>query len=335
MTTKNTLADKYENEYVNLASARLGAEVIFATDDFFADKQRLIADAEPISKLGTFDNNGQWMDGWESRRRRDGGQDHAIIKLGCLGAIKAVDIDTSYFTGNYPPAASIFACASETPPTDQSVWVEIVPATDLGPNTHTIVEVDDETPYNWLRLNMHPDGGIARLRVYGVPFCNWQNKSSTDIHELSAVKNAGRIVAYNNAHYGGVWALLAEGRGINMGDGWETRRRREPGNDWIIIELGHAGFIEKIECDTAHFKGNFPDMFSLDAAYIEAGTDSSITTDAMFWQELLPKQKLSADNQHYFDKSHLNDIGKISHVKLNIYPDGGISRLRIFGKLAK
>lgn len=331
----NQELNEFESKYVNLASQNFGAKVTFATDDFFAAKERLIDDADPVSKLGTYDNNGQWMDGWESRRRRDGGQDHCIIQLGCLGSIKAVNIDTSFFTGNFPPAASILACSSPTTPDENSTWVEIIPATSLGANAQHIVEVDDDTPYNWLRLNMHPDGGIARLRVYGIPFCDWQNKSEGEIFELSNLKHAGRIVSYNNAHYGGVWSLLSDGRGVNMGDGWETRRRRQPGNDWIIIKLGHAGIIDNIECDTAHYKGNFPDMFSLDAAYIKNGTDNSITTDAMFWKQLLPKQKLQADKQHFFDKLALNDMGPITHVKLNIYPDGGISRLRIFGKLSK
>ncbi len=325
-TTSSDLAVKY----VNLASAKFGAKVTYATDDFFAAKERLIDDAAPISKLGTFDDHGQWMDGWESRRRRGDGHDYAIIKLWSAGQIESINIDTSFFTGNQPLAASIEACSSEQAPNQDTQWTEVVAKVTLNPDSEHLIEVADKVAYNWLRLNMFPDGGIARLRVYGTPFCDWQNKDSETLVELSALKNAGRIITYNDAHYGSVWSLLSEGRGTNMGDGWETRRRRTPGNDWIVIKLGHSGTIEKVELDTAHYKGNFPDGFSLEAAY--ANTENP-DLDALPWQELLPRQKLSADSQHFFDMSTIEDIGPITFVRMNIYPDGGVSRLRLWGKI--
>ena len=147
--------------------------------------------------------------------------------------------------------------------------------------------------------------------------------------------NGGRIVAYSDAHYGDPSAILTMGRGADMGDGWETRRRREPGNDWIIVALGHPGTIEKIEVDTAHFKGNYPDRCSIQAALVEGGTDQSIVTQSMFWPLLLDEQKLEMDRQHVFDGAAIEASGPISHVRLNSIPDGGISRLRLFGKLAR
>jgi allantoicase len=162
----------------------------------------------------------------------------------------------------------------------------------------------------------------------------WEGGDAEGVHELSALANGGRIVGYNDAHYGTVWTLLAAGRGINMGDGWETRRRREPGNDWIIVALGAPGTIERVEVDTCHFKGNYPDRCSLQAAHTRATTDGAIIAQAMFWEEVLPEQKLQADSIHVFDKRLLRAAGPVSHVKLNIFPDGGVSRLRIFGRRA-
>jgi allantoicase len=138
-------------------------------------------------------------------------------------------------------------------------------------------------------------------------------------------------VAYNDAHYGTVWTLLSEGRGLDMGDGWETRRRREPGNDWIIVRLGAAGLVEKIVVDTCHFKGNYPDRASLQAAFRRGRTDDADVTQSMFWPELMPPQKLSADAVHEFAGEAIAELGAVTHVKLNIFPDGGVSRLRIFG----
>ena len=164
---------------------------------------------------------------------------------------------------------------------------------------------------------------------------NWGSPdAASEVGIRRRLRNGGRIVAYNDAHYGTVWTLLTEGRGLDMGDGWETRRRREPGNDWIIVRLGAAGLIERIVVDTCHFKGNFPDRASLQAAFVEAGTDDSIVTQSMFWPELMAPQKLSADAVHEFTGGAVARPGAVNHVKLNIFPDGGVSRLRIFGRLA-
>ncbi len=308
---------------INLASARLGATATACSDDFFAPMARMLQDQAAVFKPDVYDANGKWMDGWESRRRRDSGHDWCVVRLGVRGRLAGVDIDTSHFTGNYPKAAALWASDAVAPgPGD---WTEIVPATALGPSAHHLIPVAGT--WRWLRLDIHPDGGIARLRAYGDPLPEWDDAAGEI--ELSALKNGGRIVAYNDAHYGNVAMLLSEGRGLTMGDGWETRRRREPGHDWLIAALGAPGVIARVEIDTAHYRGNFPHAASLQAAMVTVGTDESVVTQAMFWPVILPEQPMRADHIHVFD---MPPGPAVSHVKLNIHPDGGVSRLRIFGR---
>ncbi|SDD37267.1 allantoicase [Kordiimonas lacus] len=316
---------------VNLAQPRLGAKVTFATDDFFADKARLISPEDAVFIPGKYDDNGKWMDGWESRRKRGMGHDHAIIRLGQAGIIRGVDIDTSHFTGNFPPAASLDACVAEGDvPGEDAAWTEIVPATNLNGDSHHLIAVESDQPWTHLRLNIFPDGGVARLRVYGIMHKVWGKADAGMTIDLAALENGGRPVVANNEHFGVLANIMAPGKGINMGDGWETRRRREPGNDWAIIELGHAGTIEDILVDTAFFKGNFPSHISLQAALVTGGTDESLTVESQFWPELLSKQDLRADDEHPMKPTA--DLGPVSHVRINIFPDGGISRLRLMGK---
>ena len=316
--------------YLNLASPRLGAKALAASDEFFAPKERMLADAPAVFIPDKYDDHGKWMDGWESRRRRDGGHDFCIVKLGASGRIRGVDIDTSHFTGNYPPAASIEACWSEGDPTGETRWTEILSASPLGPSAHHFFPVARDEPFSHVRLNIYPDGGVARLRIYGEPMPAWNASDKKSVQELSLATNGG----YNDAHYGSVWTLITLGRGINMGDGWETRRRREPGNDWIIVKLGAPGIVEEIEVDTCHYKGNFPQACSVEAAFIESGTDSSVITQSMFWDVLMPRQNLQMDHIHRFSGKDVAGRGAVSHVKLNIYPDGGVSRFRVFRRLA-
>ncbi len=317
---------------INLASPRIGTEAIRCTDDSFAAMSRMLADANPVFRPDVYDEFGKWMDGWESKRRRDGGYDWCVVRLGVQSTIRGVDLDTTFFTGNFPPAASVWASESETDPGDNPTgWTEIVPATSLGSSAHNFVEAGNSGPWRWLRLNLFPDGGVARLRIYGDPAPDWSD-DETDCVELSALRNGGRVIAYNDAHYGQVWSVLAQGRGRDMGDGWETRRRREPGHDWLIVALGACGIVERIEVDTAHFKGNFPDRCSMRAARVTWGSDESLVTQAMDWPKLMDEQKLSADAIHSFEGDVLHDLGPITHVRLNIHPDGGVSRLRLFGR---
>lgn len=322
---------EFTHRYVNMASPRLGASVVYSTDDFFAAKERLIEPDEPVFIPGKYDDNGKWMDGWESRRKRTPGHDYCVVKLGQAGVIHGVDIDTRHFTGNYPPAASLEACVSyDDMPEDNALWTEIVPRTDLAGDSQHLIVVDNPTPWTHLRLHIYPDGGVARLRVYGRVFKNWEGTDPSETIDLLALENGGRPIYANNEHFGILANIMAPGKGINMGDGWETRRRREPGNDWAVVELGHAGTIEEIMVDTAYFKGNYPAFISLQAAFIKKGTDETIPAESENWTELLSKQPLTADNEHTFNPTA--SIGLVTHVRLNIYPDGGISRLRLFGK---
>jgi len=322
--------------WLNLADARAGAEVVFATDDFFAPAARMLGPEPAVFIPGKFDDHGKWMDGWETRRRRGPGHDHCVVRLAAAGTIAAVDVDTSHFTGNYPPAAALEGCFCESEPGDDAEWSAIVPSHPLQGNSHhpIAVEGQGDRVFSHLRLHIYPDGGIARLRVFGRPHCDWASRDRNEVHELSALLGGGRVVAYSDAHYGDPPRILAPGRGLNMGDGWETRRRREPGNDWIIIALGHAGTATRIEVDTAHFKGNYPDACSVQAGLVEGGTDESLVTQSMFWDTLLPPQKLEMDRVHVFEGAALEDLGPVSHVRLNIHPDGGVSRFRVFGRLA-
>ena len=316
--------------WVDLAQPRLGAVALHATDEFFAPKERMIDPAPAVFIPGKYDDNGKWMDGWESRRRRGPGHDHCTLRLGRPGVIKGVDIDTSHFTGNYPPAASLEACRSDGDPDSATRWTEILAATNLTGNAHHFRAVADDRVWTHVRLHIYPDGGVARLRVYGQVHCNWDAQDKGKLVDLAALEHGGRAIACNNQHYGSPQNLLAPGRGVNMGDGWETRRRREPGHDWAILALGHRGRIRRIEVDTALFKGNYPDRCSIQAADVEGGTEDSLVTQAMFWPGLLPEQKLQMDRVHSFE-SEIADIGPVTHVRLNIIPDGGVSRLRLWG----
>lgn len=324
---------EYTSRWVNLAQPRLGAEVIYATDEFFAQKERVLNPEPAVFIPGKYDDNGKWMDGWETRRRRGEGYDYAIVRLGRPGIIQEIDLDTSHFTGNYPPAASVDACYCEGAPDAATPWVEIIPSSSLQGNAHHLIPVADARPYTHVRVNIYPDGGIARLRVYGQILQNWDLIDPNTSLDLIALENGGRVITANDSHFGSPDNLIAPGRGLNMGDGWETRRRREPGNDWAIIALGHAGVAQSIEIDTAFFKGNYPDRCSVQAAFVSGGTDQSIVTQSMFWETLLPEQKLSMDNRHFFET--LNALGPITHVRLNIFPDGGISRFRLIGRIVK
>ena len=314
-------------KWVQLEQPRLGTRVTFATDEFFGAKDRLIDSAEPVFVEDKYDDHGKWMDGWESRRRRDDGHDHCVIKLGVPGVIHGFDVDTSFFTGNFPSQVSIEACVGEGDVPEEG-WAELVPKTDVAGDAHHYLDARNDTVFTHVRLHTYPDGGIARLRIFGEVRADF-----TDVDgyvDLAAVEHGGRPLACSDQHYGNVHNLLAPGRAANMGDGWETARRRGPGNDWVIIALGQPGVIERAEIDTAHFKGNYPDRVSIEAALFD--NDDDAANDSPKWQTLLPEAKLKMDQQHYFDDA-LEDIGPVSHVRISIYPDGGISRVRLFGQV--
>lgn len=321
-------APDFTRRYTNLADPRLGAQVVACSDEFFAPRERLLSPDEPVFIVGKYDDHGKWMDGWETRRKRGPGNDWCVLRLARPGRIFGVDIDTRHFTGNYPPAASLEVChtADDVPP-EGARWTPLLATVALDGNAHHYHPIGAHDVWTHVRLSIYPDGGVARLRIYGRPQVD--AAVSGGALDLAAAINGAYVVAANNQHYGTASTLLLPGRGANMGDGWETRRRREPGNDWCIVALAAPGVIERVEVDTAHFKGNFPDACSLQAANIAGGTEQSLITQSMFWPELLAPQKLGMDAEHRFDT--LAALGPVTYVRFNIFPDGGVSRLRLHG----
>ncbi len=325
MTDKPSFTD----QFIDLAQPRLGAVVIRASDDFFAAKERLIKPGPPVFMADKYDDHGKWMDGWESRRKRDSGNDYCIVQL-CAGTIRGFDINTTFFTGNFPPQASIDGCCEQAQPGPNTVWESLLDVVDLQGDAHHYFEIQDQRVWTHVRLNIFPDGGIARLRVYGEAHRDWTDHAVDEWVDLAAMENGGRALACNDMHYGHMCNLIAPGKAANMGDGWETRRRREAGYDWVLLKLGHSGSIRKIELDTMFFKGNYPDSCSLMGAYLSESSDADIDIDAPYWQQILPQMKLGPDQLHQFIKN-VTDVGPVTHVLLKIFPDGGISRLRLLG----
>lgn len=270
------------------------------------------------------------MDGWlETRRKREAGYDWCIVRLGVTGKVSGFDLDTSFFTGNYPASASIEGCYAPDDQLENTTWVPLSENSVLSPDHHHFFSCEAHK-ITHIRLNIFPDGGVARLRVYGNVLL--ENIDSTQQIDLIGLKNGGRIVAFSDAHYGHPNNLLSPDRGINMGDGWETKRRREPGFDWCVIVLGQTGHVEKIEVDTAHFKGNFPAFCSIQAAYVEDATDAQLIPQSMFWSYLLEQQPLSMDAIHTYIAEILQHQ-KVNYIRVNMIPDGGISRIRLWGKI--
>jgi len=320
-------------QLTDLAAERLGGKVLYATDDFFAEKENLIAPTRGVFIADKYTDRGKWMDGWESRRKRVSGHDWAVIQLATSGKIKGFDIDTNFFLGNHPPHASIEAIYIENADGitdwDALSWKEILPKSHLDAGSQNFYESNSDAIYTHLRLHIYPDGGVARLRVYGEVFKNWDTFDASKELDLVAAINGGQAIACNDMFFSAMSNLIMPNRGANMGDGWETKRNRTPNNrDWVILKLAHKGTVDRIIVDTCHFKGNYPDSCSIEACV----SDTDDVANNASWQTLLPQQKLSADFIHEFTKE-VNAIGAVTHIRLNIFPDGGVSRLRIFGKI--
>jgi allantoicase len=317
---------------INLLDARLGARAVSASDEFFAPLTRLLAAHEPEWRAGVYDDHGKWMDGWETRRRRGSGHDECVVQLAAAGSLELLEIDTRFFTGNFPPHASVLACRTEGDPSATTVWTELLPYSALQGDQRNVFAVAADGIWTHLKLNIFPDGGVARFRAYGTVHRDWQAATGTTL-DLAAALNGGRALACSDQHYGAMGNLLLPGRGTSMADGWETRRRREPGFDWVILRLGHPGSLQRIEVDTAHFKGNYPHQVSFNAALLPDAADAAVTSQSLYWPTLLEPQLLQADQLARFD--HLIDLGPVSHVRVNMHPDGGMSRVRLFGIAAR
>jgi allantoicase len=327
-------------ELIDLAAERLGGAVLLANDEFFAPKENLLKPEPAIFVEGKYTDLGKWMDGWETRRKRTPGFDWCIIRLGLPGIVRGVVVDTSYFRGNYPEHCSIEACAIDRQPTvdqlmDSSVpWTEILPRLPLQGDTLNSFPIASESRFTHLRLNIFPDGGVARLRVFGEVVPDWTFIGQSSEIDLAAVENGGLVLSCSDMFFGHRHNLIMPGRALNMSDGWETKRRRGPGHDWAIIKLGHNGRIGRLEVDTSYFKGNFPESCSLEACNGVGLSLEQLTEPSMAWKAVLPRTNLQAHTRHYFG-DELADAGDVTHVKFSIFPDGGVSRLRVYGKIAE
>ncbi|RXJ68481.1 allantoicase [Halarcobacter ebronensis] len=325
---------------INVASCELGTEVIYTTDEFFANANRMFAETEAVFK-DEYDDNGHWMDGWETKRRRDNSNDYCIVKLGNLSKINSFLVDTAHFKGNYPLAISVKGvCAKDIDDStfikdiESIPWIDLLKQSDLkGDSKHNFDSICQKE-ITHLRIDIYPDGGIARFKAFG-EICFDENLYEQENINVASMRNGARAVYTNNEFFGPLRNILKDNEAVNMGDGWETRRRREPGFDWGIIELAKPAIIEKIVVDTKFFKGNYADSFSICSSYMKDSTDDSIITQSMFWEELISQQKLDMDKEHYFEKDILKHNKPITHIRINIFPDGGISRLKLFGKFVK
>jgi len=316
---------------VDLAAERLGGQALQANDEFFAPKENVLKPGRGVYVPDKYTDRGKWMDGWETRRRRTPGHDWVIIRLGLAGIVRGVDIDTNHFLGNHPPYASLDACwLAEGASPEQAAWAEILPKSPLEPGCQNLFAVTDGRCRTHLRLNIYPDGGVARLRVFGEVVPDWSRLDPDALIDLAAVEHGGQALACSDRFFSDMRNLILPGPSRNMGDGWETRRRRGPGHDWVIIRLGAAGHIRRLEIDTTHFKGNYPDQCSVEGGLFPEGTRDFPEESDAAWTVLLPKTPLQAHHQHIFEDV-LPEAGPYTHVRLTIFPDGGIARLRVFG----
>jgi allantoicase len=318
----------------DLAAERLGGLVIAANDDFFAPKETLVKASRPEWREGEYTDRGKWMDGWETRRRRTPGHDWAVVRLGAPGIVHGVVVDTSFFTGNYPEEVGIDATTVDGSPTvdrmisDEIQWQPLLKKSSLkGDSANAFVIKSKGRRVTHLRLNIFPDGGVARLRVHGEVVPDEDVFKPGRQVDLAALKNGGFVVSCSDMHYGNRQNLILPGRSTHMGDGWETRRRRGPGHDWAIVRLARRGAIERVELDTDHFKGNAPGKCMLEC------TDAHRSFDARTarWTVLVPESPLEGHQQHRWN---IASPKATTHVRLNIYPDGGVARLRLFGRIA-
>ena len=332
------------NGLVDLAARSLGGHAVACSDDFFASMDNLVAPGRGIFVPGEYTDRGKWMDGWESRRRRGGPEsDYCIVALGAPGKIRALDIDTNHFLGNHPPYAALDVLSA--PPkasADELVaarWTELLPQSALRPGSQNLFAVTSEQVVTHVRLRIFPDGGVARLRVYGDVEPAW-DVVEDDLHTLAALdhgevdlvslRNGGLALACSDMFFSPMQNLILPRRATDMGGGWETRRKRAPGHDWIILKLGARGRLTLAVFDTAFFKGNYPDRASIDAIDAGGARITDLLAPDAGWEQLVPETKLAADSRALV-REGLRDVGPVTHVRVNIYPDGGLSRLRLYG----
>jgi allantoicase len=321
---------------------QLRGSVVAASDEFFAAKEHLITASAPTFAQHTFDVKGQVYDGWETRRRRGPGgtlpdrsvRDWVIARLGVPGVIRSVVVDTAFFTGNYPQACSVDACSVAGYPSAEELaaegWQEIVLRGLLTGDARHPFAVSSGRRFSHVRLNIFPDGGVARLRVHGevVPDPALLEGITVD---LAALENGADIAACSDQFYSSPRNVISPGLSRVMGEGWETRRRREPGYEWLVVRLAGRAVIDLAEIDTSRYRGNQPEAASLQAMDADGEVTSGSLAAESGWHDLLPKVRLQPDTPHRFRVRG----APATHVRLNIFPDGGVARLRLYGSLTE
>jgi allantoicase len=312
----------------DLASRRLGGSVVYANDELFAERENLIKPEAPAYSTYTFGHKGQVYDGWETRRRREPGHDLAIVRLGAAGVVRGVVVDTAFFKGNYPPEVSVEGAGVEGYPSpaelQEAEWVPLVPRSPVKGDAQNPFPVEAPQRVTHVRLCMYPDGGVARLRVHGevVPDPRFLGTGAVD---LAALVNGGVVTGCSNMFYSSPTNLISPGEARVMGEGWETARRRDEGNDWVELRLAGPGTVRLAELDTRYFVGNAPGWASLRGRDGRSGAE-----DPAGWVELLPRTRLQPDTRHLF---RLPGTAEVTDVRLDVFPDGGLARVRLYGDL--
>ena len=320
--------------FTDLLDARLGGRAIECSDQWFAGCDNLVNPDPPIYKDRHFISTGQWMDGWESRRafgRRARTVDHdwCVLRLGAPGTLRALNIDTSHFKGNAPEYASVDGAWQPFGEEIDLNWFDLLPPSAIEPDTPNYFETLSDQPVSHLRLKIYPDGGVARFRAFGEVRLAREQFAMDELVDLASISNGARPQQCSNQFFSTPANMLMPNMARHMGDGWETKRRRDEEHDWCIVRLGCTGDVRKIIVDTSHFRGNFPDSCSVDGINSANG---DVEPGDSGWQTILPATRLQADRAHIFTGGFLNCVGQqFSHIRLNIYPDGGVSRLRVYG----
>ncbi|TCN54986.1 allantoicase [Rhodococcus sp. SMB37] len=311
----------------DLASRELAGAVVYANDEFFAGRENLISPGLPTFDPAEFGHKGKVYDGWETRRRREPGHDFAIVRLGVPGIVRGIVVDTAWFTGNFPPFASIDGVALDGYPTEQELldapWGPILDRVPLQGDAANAFPVEDGRRWTHVRLNIFPDGGVARFRVHGE--ARPDPAFLTGTIDLAALENGADVVACSNRFYSSPRNIIAPGRSRHMGEGWENARRRDDGNDYVVVRLVGEGRVEHVEIDTSYFVGNAPGFARLSGISTEAEL-----SDESAWIELIPRTGLLPDCRHRF---RVDSDVPVKFVRLDVYPDGGIARLRVNGHL--
>jgi allantoicase len=320
---------------VDLASRPFGGAVVAANDETYAEKENLIRPDEPAFSPHTFGHKGQIYDGWETRRRRTPGHDWAIVRLGAPGIVRRAVVDTTHFTGNYPEACWLEGRYVDGYPdiaslTGDEGWFPLTRRTVLEGDAENVIDVEDPTLVTHVRLHIEPDGGVARLRILGEVMPDPRRLSGQPL-DLAALQNGGRVEDCSNRFYSPADHVLLPGNAGTMGEGWETRRRRGGGHDWLLVRLAGPGHVRQLVIDTTHFVGNAPgatQVLAIDAA--EHGQDALADPGHEGWWELLERRSLLPDTPHWFNTDPARPA---THLRVEVFPDGGLARVRAFGRL--